>query len=132
MSGAIVASGERVPESPRPFRYPPAVGLSRAQSLLTDSGREAFDGRCIVPRARMLDMVFKHPAGSGTPAALDSTGKGALHQLSLRSLSQAARLQWSWSHTSSILIGTAIAWKDGFFDPLLLLLTWFVVEMIHA
>ncbi len=53
-------------------------------------------------------------------------------QLSLRNLAQAARVQWSWSHTSSLLVGAALAWKDGLFNPGLLFLTWFCVEMIHA
>src|SRR5258706_11406373 len=55
-----------------------------------------------------------------------------LRQLSLRNLAQAARVQWSWSHTSSLLVGAAIAWKDGFLNLPLLFLSWFCVEMFHA
>lgn len=79
-------------------------------------------------KLRASSAVFKHPAAGVT----DHAGRSVLRQLSPRNLSQAARLQWSWSHVSSILVGAAVAWKDGFFDPLLLFLTWFVVELIHA
>jgi 1,4-dihydroxy-2-naphthoate octaprenyltransferase len=56
----------------------------------------------------------------------------ARRQLRLAHLIQAGRFQWSWSHISSILIGAAVAWKDGDFDPVLLLLTWAGSEAIHA
>jgi len=69
-------------------------------------------------------------ASDGRTAA--HSGRAVLRQLSPRNVAQAARVQWSWSHTSSLLIGAAVAWKDGFFDPALLLLSWFCVETIHA
>jgi 1,4-dihydroxy-2-naphthoate octaprenyltransferase len=86
-----------------------------------------------LPKTRILTMISKHQlddASEGRGAAY--AGHTVLRQLSPRNLAQAARIQWSWSHTSSLLIGAAVAWKDGFFDPALLLLAWFCVEMIHA
>jgi len=41
-------------------------------------------------------------------------------------------MQWSWSHISSLLVGTAIAFKDGYFHVVLLFWTWLGIELIHA
>lgn len=71
-------------------------------------------------------------SGEGEKESLKPLEWADLRQLTLRSLLQAARVQWSWSHTSSLLIGSAIAWKDRSFDPVLLFWTWFGVEAIHA
>lgn len=55
-----------------------------------------------------------------------------LRQLTVRNLLQAARIQWSWSYTSSLLVGAAVAWKDGSLHPTLLIWTWVGIELIHA
>lgn len=72
------------------------------------------------------------PADVGESQVADDPRSKVLRQLSFRNLAQAARLQWSWSHTSSLLVGAAIAWKDGFLNLPLLFLSWFCVEMFHA
>jgi len=55
-----------------------------------------------------------------------------LKRLDIGTFVRAARMQWSWSHTSSVLVGAAVAFKDGYSSPALLFLTWLGVEFIHA
>jgi len=75
--------------------------------------------------------IFEHREVCESQVA-DHPRSELLRQLTFRNLAQAARLQWSWSHTSSLLVGAAIAWKDGFLNFPLLLLSWFCVELFHA